>query len=47
MLRVGAGIAVVIAAPTLAWQQLHGWPQPSERHSADFTVFQWSDIDPG
>ena len=27
MLWVGVGIAVVIAAPTLVWQQLHGWPQ--------------------
>jgi hypothetical protein len=26
-LWVGAGIAVVLAAPTLVWQQLHGWPQ--------------------
>jgi Dolichyl-phosphate-mannose-protein mannosyltransferase len=27
MLWTGAGIAAVLAAPTLVWQQLHGWPQ--------------------
>ncbi len=27
MLWAGAGVAVVIAAPTLVWQQRHGWPQ--------------------
>ncbi|GAA0539416.1 glycosyl transferase family 39 [Saccharopolyspora subtropica] len=27
MLWGGAGIALVIAAPTLIWQALHGWPQ--------------------
>lgn len=27
MLWAGAGIATVIAAPTLLWQQAHGWPQ--------------------
>jgi len=27
LLWVGAGISVVLAAPTLLWQQLHGWPQ--------------------
>ena len=26
-LWIGAGIALVIAAPTLVWQALHGWPQ--------------------
>jgi 4-amino-4-deoxy-L-arabinose transferase-like glycosyltransferase len=26
-LWAGAGIATVVAAPTLAWQALHGWPQ--------------------
>jgi len=24
---VGAGIAALIAAPTLVWQRMHGWPQ--------------------
>jgi Dolichyl-phosphate-mannose-protein mannosyltransferase len=27
MLWAGAGIAAVLSAPTLVWQQLHGWPQ--------------------
>jgi hypothetical protein len=27
MLWAGAGIAALLAAPTLVWQQLHGWPQ--------------------
>lgn len=27
LLWVGAGIAAALAAPTLIWQQLHGWPQ--------------------
>jgi 4-amino-4-deoxy-L-arabinose transferase-like glycosyltransferase len=27
LLWVGAAIAVLIAAPTLLWQQAHGWPQ--------------------
>jgi hypothetical protein len=26
-LRAGVGLAAVIAAPTLVWQALHGWPQ--------------------
>ena len=26
-LWAGAGIAAAIAAPTLIWQALHGWPQ--------------------
>jgi 4-amino-4-deoxy-L-arabinose transferase-like glycosyltransferase len=27
LLWAGAGIAALLAAPTLVWQQLHGWPQ--------------------
>jgi 4-amino-4-deoxy-L-arabinose transferase-like glycosyltransferase len=27
MLWFGAGIAAVIASPTIIWQQVHGWPQ--------------------
>ncbi|RZT84817.1 dolichyl-phosphate-mannose-protein mannosyltransferase [Pseudonocardia sediminis] len=27
MLAAGAGIAALIAAPTLVWQAVHGWPQ--------------------
>jgi Dolichyl-phosphate-mannose-protein mannosyltransferase len=27
MLWTGAGVAAVLAAPALGWQQLHGWPQ--------------------
>jgi len=27
MLWAGAGVAALIAVPTLVWQQLHGWPQ--------------------
>ena len=27
MLWTGAGVAAALAAPTLVWQQLHGWPQ--------------------
>lgn len=27
MLWAGAGIAAVLAAPTLVWQAVHGWPQ--------------------
>jgi 4-amino-4-deoxy-L-arabinose transferase-like glycosyltransferase len=27
LLWAGAALAVLIAAPTLIWQQLHGWPQ--------------------
>lgn len=34
-IAIAAGVAALIAAPNIAWQAVHGWPQLSVLHNAD------------